>query len=91
MEYISPLWTGTSASNLAQIDVVETKAFRINGISHAETELMWLSLSSHRYISDLSVFDPLISGLAPSALSVHPPNHQVSAGLTYSPPSTPFW
>ena len=33
MEHCSPLWAGTPASHLAQLDTVETKAFKIIGIS----------------------------------------------------------
>ena len=83
MEYCSPLLAGSPASHPAQLDAVETKAFNITGISHAEAESMGLSLSHHREVSGLSVFYLLLSGLAPSALSVlcHP---QVSAGCIRS-------
>ena len=48
MKYCSPLWVGSPASHLAQLDTMETKAFKIIGMSHDEAESMGLSLSHHR-------------------------------------------
>ena len=70
MEYCSPLLAGGSASHLAQLDSVETKAFKIFSISCDEAESMGVSLSHHRQVGGLSVFYRLLSGLAPSALSM---------------------
>ena len=70
MEYCSPLWAGAPASHLSRLYVVETKAFRIIGISRGEAESLGLSLSHRRQVSGLSVFHCLLSGLAPlSAMS----------------------
>ena len=38
MEYCSPLWAGALASHLSRLHAVETKAFRIIGISRGETK-----------------------------------------------------
>ena len=65
MEYCSPLWGGAPASQLARLDAVETKAFRIIGISRDEAESLGLSLSHQRQVGGLSVFYRLLSGLAP--------------------------
>ena len=65
MEYCSPLWDRAPASHLSRLHAVETKAYRIIGISHDETESLGLSLSHRRQVSDLSVFHSLLSGLAP--------------------------
>ena len=53
MEYCSPLWGDDPASHLAQPHAVETKAFRIIGISHDEAESSGLSLSHHRQVGGL--------------------------------------
>ena len=45
MEYCSPLRVGAPASHLSRLHAVETKAFRIIGISHDEAESLGLSLS----------------------------------------------
>ena len=50
MEYCSPLWAGSPASHLAQLDAVETKAFKIIGISRNETEIVALSPSHRRQV-----------------------------------------
>ena len=77
------------------------KGFKIIGIfcteesmedtEETEEESMGFSLHHHTQVSGLSVFYCLLSGLAPSALSVLcPPTPRVSAE-THSPPSIPFW
>ena len=81
MEYCSPLWAGTPASHLAQFDAVETKAFKIIGISHDEAESMGLSLYQRIQVGGLAVFYHLIFGLVPSVLSWLCPS-QVSGGCT---------
>ena len=84
MEYCFPLWADSPASHIAQLDAVETKAFKLIGISRNETELMDLSFHHRRQVGGLSVFYHLLSGFAPSALSVlcapFTPFLQVSAG-----------
>ena len=45
IEYWSPLWGGAPASRLSRIHPVETKAFRIIGISCGEAEFEPLTLS----------------------------------------------
>ena len=70
MEYCSPLWAGAPSSHLSRLDAVETKAFRIIGISHDEAEPLGLSLSHHRQVGGLSVIYCLLSGFAPTAMSV---------------------
>ena len=80
------------SSHLAQLDAVETKAFKIIGFSHDEAEFMGLSLSHRRQVSGLSVFYHLFSGLAPlcSFHSLSPPgscrahtvHHQLPSGET---------
>ena len=69
MEYCSPLWAGSPASHLSQLYAVETKAFKIIGIS-AMKPGPW---ASHFPIIDnsvVSLFHRLLFGLASSALSV---------------------
>ena len=83
MEYCSPLWAGAPASHLSWLHAVETKAFRIIGISHDESESLGLSLSHHRQVGGLSVFYRLLSGLAPPALSAICPHH-ITAGRSRS-------
>ena len=70
MEYCSHLWAGSTASHLAQLDAVEARTFRIVEISHNEAVYMGPSLFHRRQLGDLSVFDCLLSDLAPSAFSV---------------------
>ena len=62
MEYCSPLLGGAPASHLARLHAVETKAFRIIGISRDEAESLGLSLSQQREVSGLSVFYHLLNG-----------------------------
>ena len=45
MEYCTPLWAGAPTSHRSQFHAVETKEFRIIGISHDEAESLGLSLS----------------------------------------------
>ena len=45
IEYCSPLCAGAPASELSLLHAVETKAFRIIGISHDEAESLGISLS----------------------------------------------
>ena len=70
MEYCSPLWAGSPVSYLAQLSAVKTKAFKMIGTSRDEAESMGLSLRHHRQVSGLSVLYYLLSGIAPSGLSV---------------------
>ncbi len=65
MEYCSPLWAGAPASHLARLHAVETKAFRIIGISRDEANSKGFSLTHRRQVGGLSVFYRLLSGLAP--------------------------
>jgi len=51
VEHCSPLWTGSLASYLAQLKAMETKAFKINGISLDEAEYMGLSPRHRRQVS----------------------------------------
>ena len=64
-EYCSPLWDGSPALHLAQLDAVETKAFKIIGTSHAEPE----PVAFHFPIEDRSVVS--LSSVA-SFLVFHP-------------------
>uniref|UniRef100_A0A8C4R2B4 Reverse transcriptase domain-containing protein n=1 Tax=Eptatretus burgeri TaxID=7764 RepID=A0A8C4R2B4_EPTBU len=61
----SPLWVGAPASHLSQLHAVETKAFRIIGISHEEVSL-W---ASHSLTAGRSV----VFCLLPSPLRSRPP------------------
>ena len=79
MEYCSPIWAGAPASHLSRLHAVETKAFRIIGISCDEAESLGLSLSHRRQVGGLSVFYHLLSGLDPPAVSAIWPHH-ISAG-----------
>ena len=63
MEDCSPIWAGSPASHPAQIDAMETKAFKIIGFSHDEAESMGLSLLHRREVCGLSVLYHLLSGL----------------------------
>jgi len=83
MAYYSPLWVGAPASHLSWIQAVETKAFRIISVSSDEAEIFGLSLSHRRKVVGLSVFDRLLSGLTPPALSAIYA-HQISAGRPMS-------
>ena len=90
MEYCSPFWAGTPSSHLSQLDAMETKAFKIIGISHDEAESLGLSLSHRRQVGGLSVFYRLLSSLAPPALSLRfVPTTFPQGGQ--GPPTTPFW
>ena len=68
MEYCSPLWAGVPASHLSRLHAVETKAFRIIGISSDKAESLGLSLSHRRQVGGLSVLYHLLSGVAPPLL-----------------------
>ena len=83
MEYCSPLWAGAPASHLSRLQAMETKAFRIIGISRNEAESLGLSLSHRRLVSGLSVFYHLLSILALPALSAICPHH-ISTGCSRS-------
>ena len=83
MEYCSPLWAGAPAAHLSRLHAVETRAFRIIGISHDEAESVGLSLSQRRQVGGLSVFYRLLSSLAPTTLSAICPHH-ISAGHSRS-------
>ena len=78
--YCCPLGADIPASHLAQLDTMETKAFKIIGISHDEADQSvritshhfriashHRSLSHHRQVGGLSVFSCLLSGFAPSS------------------------
>ena len=84
MEYCSPLWDGAPASHLSRLPAVETKAFRIIGISPNEAESLGLSLSHRRQVNGLSVFYRFLSGLVPPVLSAICPVPHISAGSTRS-------
>ena len=77
-------------SHLAQLEAVETKAFKIIGISHDEAESMGLSHSHLRQVGGLSVFYHLFSDLVPSVLPMLSPPLTFMLGAR-SPPSIPFW
>ena len=75
IEYCSLLWAGAPTSRISKLHTVETKAFRIIGISCDEAESLGLSLSYRRQIGGLSVFYHFLSGLAPlpALLEICPP------------------
>ena len=50
MESCSSVWAG---SHIALLEAVETKAFKIIGISHDEAELMGQSFNQHQQVSGL--------------------------------------
>ena len=83
MEYCSPLWAGAPASHLSWIHAVETKAFRIIGISRDEAESLGLSLSHRKQVGGLSVFYRPFSSLALPVLFVICPHH-ISTGRSRS-------
>uniref|UniRef100_A0A8C4Q6J1 Uncharacterized protein n=1 Tax=Eptatretus burgeri TaxID=7764 RepID=A0A8C4Q6J1_EPTBU len=84
MEYCSSLGAGAPASHLSRFHAVETKAFRIIGISCNEAESLGLSLSHRRLVGGLSVFYHLLSSLAPlCSLSAICPHH-ISTGCSRS-------
>ena len=83
MEYCSPLWAGAPASHLSRLHAVETRAFKIIGISRNEAESLGLSLNHRRLVGGLSVFYRLLSSLAPPALSAICPHH-ISTGRSRS-------
>ena len=53
MEYCSPLCVGAAASHFALLDAIETKAFKIIGMSHDEAESMGQSFSHSRQFGGL--------------------------------------
>ena len=57
MEYCSLLWIGAPPLHLAQIDAMETNAFKIIGISHDEAEPLYI-LQTHYYFH---IADTLVS------------------------------
>ena len=74
MEDCSPLWAGAIASHLSWLHAVETKAFRIIGISRGKAESLGTSLSPRRQVGCFSIFYRLLSGLSSPALSaISPP------------------
>ena len=82
MEYCSLLWTGAPAPHLCQLHAVETKAFRIIGISRDEAAFGSLTLSLQAgHWSFLLLAPPLQS--RPPALSAICPHH-ISAGRSKS-------
>ena len=88
MEYCSPLRAGAPASYLSRLHAVETKAFRIIGISRNEAESLGLSLNHRRLVGGLSVFYPLLSSLAPPALcDLSPPHFRRALKVRQQPPS----
>ena len=93
MEYCSPLWAGTPASNLAHLDAVETKAFKIIGISHDEVESMCISLFHHRQVGGLFVFFSIFfwscTTICPLC-ALSPPPHPMLMQSAHGPPETPF-
>ena len=90
MEYCSPLWADAPASHLSRLPAVETKAFRIIGISRNEAESLGLSLNHRRLVGGLSVFYRLLSSLAPPLLSLRFVPTTFPQGAQ-GPPTTPFW
>ena len=90
--HISPILAGAPASHLALLDVVETKALKIIGISHNEIESLGLLLLHCGQVGGFSVFYRLLISHPPSALSLlsptPPPRFLLCAhGL----PVTHFW
>ena len=85
MKYCTPLWAGAPASHLSWLYAVETKAFRIIGISHVEAESLRLSLSAQASRWSFC----LLSGLTLHALSVicPPPIFHRVLKVCQQPPS----
>ena len=83
MEYCSPLWAGFPASYLSQLDAVETKAFKIIGITSTEVDSMGLSIFHRRQVSGLCFLPPPLGSctLCTFCALFHP---QFSAGRTRS-------
>ena len=77
---------------LAQLDAMDTEAFKIIAIPHVEDESVGLSLSHRRQVGDLSVFYHLLSGIAPFALYTLclPPSLPKFLQDILSPPFYPF-
>ena len=65
MEYCSPLWAAAPASHLSRLHAVETRAFRIIGISHDEAVFGFLTVSPQAGWCSFC--------LLPSHLQPHPP------------------
>ena len=84
MECSSPLWVGAPASHLVQLDAVETKAFKIIGISCDEAESMDLSLRHRRQVGGLCLLPPPFWSWTLCPLCVLSPTLQVSTGHTSS-------
>ena len=88
MEYCSPLWAGGPTSQLSRLHAVETKAFKIIGISCDKAESLGLSLSHQKKVGGLYVLYHLLYGLVPLLCLSYVPSH-ISA--TQGPLATPFW
>ena len=93
MEYSSPLWAGAPASHLSRLHPVETKAFRIIGISHDVSESLGLSLSltAGRSVVCLSFTVSYLASPLPSLLSLIDTPPPIFLQGARGPPATPFW
>ena len=103
METCSPLWGGAPTSHLAPLHAVETKAFRIIGISRDEAESLGrcvcLSVSPSLFLSLSPEAGRWSFCLLPSPLRSRPPPPRLC--LRFLPaifkqgaqglPTTPFW
>jgi len=84
MEYSSPLWAGAPTSHLFQLHAVETKAFRIIGISHREP----LTVSPQADRWSFCLLPSPVQSTPPTALSTVFPH--ISA-WSPDPPTASFW
>ena len=85
MEYCSPLWAGAPASHLSWLHAMETKAFRIIGISCDEAESLGLTLSPQAGRWSFCLLQSPIcspSPLPPTLSEICPPH--ISAGHSTS-------
>ena len=92
MEYCSPLWAGAPASHLSWLHAVETKAFRIIGISRNEAVFGSLTQSPQvgRWSFCLLPSPTVSSPVSPPLLSLRFVPTSFPQGAQ-GPPTTPFW
>ncbi len=87
MEYCSPLWAGVPASHLARLHAVETKAFRIIGISCDEADCEGLSLSPQAGWWSFCLLPTLLWPCPPSSLCALSPKYSYRSHTICQQPS----
>ena len=86
MECWSQLCTGNPVSYLSQLDTMESKAFKITGISRNEAESMGLSLHHRRQVGGLCLPPPFWSCILCPLCALSPPSICRMHGVDKHPP-----